>query len=646
MNAFLHDFHFLRPAWFIALPFALWLCYLLHRRAGSRGNWPKVIDSHLLPHLVEGGIAGGGRRWQSAAAALGCALAIAALAGPAWEKIPQPAQQREDALVILFDQSLSMLAADLAPSRLTRARRKIIDLLRLREEGDAALVAYAGDAHVVSPLTDDDQTLINLLPALEPGIMPIPGSRPSLAVAEGLRLFQDAGAERGKLLLLTDGARRADIPAIQSQLAETDYELHIIGVGTPEGAPVPVAGGYLKDRQGDIVIARLDAEPLLALAAATGGAYSALRLDDRDIAPLIKAGAAGFIGGGDDWAEGRSIHRWQDRGYWLLPLLLPIVLAGFRRGWLLALALLLPAWPQTALALEWRELWQNRDQRGAQLLEEGDAAAAARIFADPDWAAAAHYRAGDYDAALARYQAGDGADDWYNRGNALARQGYLRSAIAAYDEALARAPGMEDAVFNKELVERLLEQQEQEQEQQQSGGGGQQGDEGEDGGEDGDDGDGERGGESGQGQQGQSGDNQQSGESGQSASGDGDQSGQEQDSAQANGQDGEQSEQSEQGQDGANQTAQRGAQPGDEAGEDADRNDARGGERESPEDGAGQAQGGAAQDLSSEERERQAASEQWLRRIPDDPSGLLRRKFEHESRERRHERRDNDEPAW
>jgi Ca-activated chloride channel homolog len=97
------------------------------------------------------------RRWRSVASwrwllTLGCGVG---LAGPSWERLPQPVEQRTDALVIVLDLSLSMFAEDVAPSRVVRARQKIADILRQRDEGLTALVAYAGDAHAVVPLTDD-----------------------------------------------------------------------------------------------------------------------------------------------------------------------------------------------------------------------------------------------------------------------------------------------------------------------------------------------------------------------------------------------------------------------------------------------------------------------------------------------------------
>ena len=126
-------------------------------------------------------------------------LAIMALAGPVWRETPQPVHEREDALVIIFDLSRSMLATDVKPDRLVRAKRKLIDLLELRDEGVTALIVFAGDAHTVSPLTDDTNTITAMIPALSPDIVPAPGSRLTSALKRAIELFEQASVAGGIL---------------------------------------------------------------------------------------------------------------------------------------------------------------------------------------------------------------------------------------------------------------------------------------------------------------------------------------------------------------------------------------------------------------------------------------------------------------
>src|SRR5690606_36738553 len=145
------------------------------------GDWRDIIAPELLPHLLRGRHSRpGSGRWLL----LGCGwlLAVLALAGPSWERLPQPVVQRDHAVVAILDLSLSMYAEDIPPSRLVRARHKLLSLLEQQREGLIGLVAYAGDAHVVAPLTDDRGTIANLIPALSPDIMPLPGSDAAAAV--------------------------------------------------------------------------------------------------------------------------------------------------------------------------------------------------------------------------------------------------------------------------------------------------------------------------------------------------------------------------------------------------------------------------------------------------------------------------------
>jgi len=599
VNEILANFHFLRPWWLLAMLPAALLAWWLWRQLRSGQSWSSVIDPELLPHLIAGrGVQRSGLPLR--AVAIAWLLAAIALAGPTWEKLPQPVQRKEDALVILYDMSQSMLAEDVSPSRLIRSRQKLLDLLQRRQEGTTALVAYAGDAHIVSPLTDDSRTIANLLPALEPRIMPLQGSRPQLAAELALGLLRDTGLDRGRVLLVTDGIGAADAGDIRDIFSGSGYRLSALGVGTGQGGPIPTGDGYLRDAEGTIVIAALDREPLRDLVSALGGYYSDLSLHDGDLdrvlstEPLLDPATAQLLG--------RSVDTWADMGFWLLLLLAPVSLLAFRRGWLLVL-LVLP-WPEPALALGWEDLWLRPDQQAARQLQQGDPAAAAQRFSDPEWAAAAHYRAGEFEQAESLFSREDSARAWYNRGNSLARGGELEQAIAAYEQALQREPDMEDAAFNKQLLEQLQDQQQQQQNSDQSG-------------EEPQDSEGSPG-ESGQ-QDGEESQDQQQPQGGQP-------------------EDGEQDEQRQQEKpDGEQPDEEPGQQDADKGEQPSDQNDQQPGD---------EARTAAAEARDMEAEERELANEQMLRRIQDDPSGLLRRKFLYESRQRAGERRDSDENVW
>ncbi len=577
MISLFDSFHFLRPGWLLALPLLALLLWWLGRTNARRGSWQAVVDPALLPHLLVGETV---RQRRRPLLLLGLAglLAITAMAGPAWQRVEQPLFRQNSSLVILLDLSRSMDAADLRPSRLARARLKLIDILDRRREGETALIAYAANAFVVTPLSDDSDTIAAQLKGMSTELMPAQGSRPDLAIARGRQLLQQAGSADGAVLLVSDGLDGADETLLDEQIGKlrsAGYKLLLLGVGGDEGAPIPLpGGGFVKDGEGNIVLAALDAAAMARAAHRGGGLYRPLSSDDSDIEALLSnldEGAAT-----KEEADG-GLHsaQWHDEGVWLLPLLLLLVLPAFRRGVLwLALLAVLPL-PQDGYALELDSLWLNQDQQGQQAFERGDHGAAAQLFEQREWQAAAHYRNGDYEKSLQLLQGLPGGEAAYNRGNALAKTGKLPQALEAYEEAIKQQPEMEDALFNRDLIKSLLQQQQGE---------GQQDKQGE------------------KQQQDQSGDTPQQGEGGESS-----------EQGQASSEEGDQGEQkgeSEGQSEGEQQAAERlREQLQDEA------------PAESP---SGDDQ---APMPSAEELEREQSTEQWLRRIPDDPAGLWRRKF-------------------
>jgi Ca-activated chloride channel family protein len=554
--------HFIRPWWLLAVIPALLLAWRWARRRRADSHWESSIAPQLLRVLLERGASRRSRRLPWLA---GLALSVAAigLAGPAWERLPQPVERRTDALVILLDLSLSMFAEDVAPSRLVRARQKIADILRTRDEGFTALVAYAGDAHAVVPLTDDTRTIENLLTALRPDMMPVLGSNLADAIDEAARLFGNAGIVQGRILVVTDGV---DQSTDATERRDPRFPISILGIGTEAGATIPLdfvnqPGQVLRTQQGEPVIARLDPERLERIVETTHGRYHTLTLADDDIEHLL----ATPLPGDDETSEvERDFDTWADMGFWVAVLLIPLVLGGFRRGALVLVpVLLLPAPAEAGL---WDDLWQRRDQQAYQALREGEPEAAAALFDDADWRAAALYRSGEFEAAADSYRRRPSPTALYNLGNALAFQNDYQAAIEAYDEVLSRQPDHEDARHNKEVLEKLQSEQasdRNEQADQQPGG--EQPDEGTQPRDDGND----------------------------SSQGD-DQQGQPPDAA----------------------------PPSDEQSEEAAAEPREGGDVQDEEQ------------MTASRDERRDALEQWLRRVPDDPGGLLRRKFQYETNQR------------
>lgn len=465
-----------------------------------------------------------------------------------------------------------MFASDHIPNRLDLAKRKLRDILVLREEGQTALVVYAGDAHAVSPLTDDVVTITALVPSLSPNIMPLFGSNPVMGMELAIELLNDVSAQQGRILLMTDEIRgTVEAQSLADMINETNYQLLVMGIGTEAGAPIRTSdGGLLTDAAGQLVIPKLNRDLLQSLADRAGGRYHDIQLADSDLNYLLAD--YNFLDESLSETE-EEFDVWYEPAPWLLLLILPLAALSFRRGWLFSLVIissagvLLPT--QQAQAWEWKDLWQTRDQQAADALANDDPSTAAILFKSFPWSGVANYRAENYESAIAAFGTENTPDAHYNRGNALALAGNYAEAIAAYNVTLGVDSSHVDAIFNKEIVEKLLEQEEAE-----------------------------------------------------ASENEGDPSDQEQNqSGEQEQEEQENSEQEDQQSQEGNSDEEQQEQQNQQAPE----------EQESSESNS--EQNNASQE-SNEEFEDQQSLEQWLRRIDDDPGELLQRKFRYQYRQR------------
>ncbi|MFQ3352800.1 MAG: Ca-activated chloride channel family protein [Porticoccaceae bacterium] len=601
-----NNFHFLRPWWFAGfLPVAAVVAFYSWRKR-SAGSWENIINPELLPFLMQGSESKKAlsSTWLLSIVILAWIICCLSLAGPTWQQLPQPVYKQDAALVVVLDLSPSMLAEDISPSRLVRARYKLIDVLTRRTEGVAGLIVYGGDAHTVSPLTEDSNTIVSIVPVLAPSLLPEYGSNVEEALASAVDLAVTGGYQQADILLISDGIHRSALSELTPIISQQgDFRLSILGVGTPQGAPIPTgAGGFAKQANGNMVVAKLNVTALQQLAASNGGIYQTLSADDSDVDALLIAMDSIFP---DNTREtDRSFDLWDDQGFWLVLLLLPVVLLSFRKGTLVAVLLLPLAFnTQPAQAFEWKDLWKTPNQRAAEALSRGDYETAQDLFEDPMWRGSAAYKAGDFEQATTSFLNNDTAQGHYNRGNALAQDGDLQGAIDAYDRALSLDPDMQDAIANRALVEQLKDQQQdQDQDQDQQ--------------------------------------NQQSQDQDQ------EQQDQEQQNQDSSGQDQEQKNQDSQSQDQSQQDKEEKGKPDSEKSEQEKTADEKA--LEQAEKDAEEAAAEAALDeLSDEEKQEQQDIEKMLRRIPDDPGGLLRAKFRYQSRQQNRQRKPpNNQERW
>ena len=583
----LAEFHFIRPYWLFALIPAIALLIFLIKNKLNQGNWSTVCDADLLPYILQQKPVHKKRRWSLSAGALACLLVIFALAGPTWERLPSPVFRNDAALVIALDLSMSMDANDIKPSRLAKARFKITDILKQRKDGQTALIVYAGDAFTVTPLTEDTETIASQLSALTTDIMPSQGSDTTLALKKSVELLKQAGLQRGEILLVTDGANFDN--TIDTINTLTNYNLSILGVGTVEGAPIKKAsGGFVKDNQGNIVVPKLNSKELSRLARKGNGLYKRISSNDSDIERLMNHWDNPNEKG-ENADNNLLIDQWNEKGPWLLLLALPLAALQFRKGLLSIAILVILPFPNTSQAFEWNDLWKSQNQQAQKDFSQQNYQQAAEQFDNSQWKAAAQYKAGEYQQAAETLQDEQSADGLYNKGNALAKAGDLPEALKAYEQSLQKEQNNEDAKYNKEQVEKALEQQKKDQQDQ---------------------------------------DNKDNKDSEKKES----EENSENKDQQGKDQQGENSEQSDEKSEAEKKESESAEQKKAEENKESEEPEESQQAEQKKEQEEKDAEIAEAQSAPkpSEYNESKQASEQWLKRIPDDPAGLLKRKFKYQ----------------
>lgn len=306
------DFHFLRPWWLIAILPLLGLVWALWRQKSRLEAWSAVCDGHLLKHLMQS--RGQGRRHFTLVCLFLSALAMCiSLAGPTWLRKAQPAYKQLQPRVLVLDLSNAMLANDLKPDRLTRAKFKLHDLFKRHDIGQFALIAYTGEPFVVAPLTEDAHTIDILLSSLSPDIMPVEGQRLNTALEEAAQLIANAGFKEGQILVLTGEPPSSAAISTARALAKKQIYTSIMPV-LPNKTQSPLFQDLARAGQGQLV-------PL---------ANTSVDLDQW---LWTTANQENFA-----LSKENEIPVWYDEGPWFLIPALIFLLPVFRRGWLQRIA--------------------------------------------------------------------------------------------------------------------------------------------------------------------------------------------------------------------------------------------------------------------------------------------------------------------
>ena len=422
----LDEFHFIRPGWLLLLPLVGFLAWQRMQRGDPLRGWRALFEPALLRSMTVGKHTA--RAVSGLALPLGWLLAVLAVSGPTWQREPSPFGENDAAVMIVLKATESMAASDLAPSRQERARLEIADLARQRPGLPLGLIAYAGTAHLVLPSTRDTALIASMAAYIDEAVMPVEGDdlAGALTLAADALDSTDTG---GLIILMADAVQEGQSAALQS----------------------------FRNRRG-IPVAML---PILGPGSDDSSLRSAARLLDADIVQL-SAGLADTealvrraetvpVRGAD---ENRKAV-WQEAGYWLVPLLVPLLLLGFRRR--VSTVPALAALALCGLASSPSEagegtLFFSADQIGQRLFNQGKYLAAAESFVDARWKGVAYYRAGEFALAEQAFAVGTQPEDFYNRGNALLMQGKYADAVRQYDRALELRPSWRQAADNRRIA--------------------------------------------------------------------------------------------------------------------------------------------------------------------------------------------------
>lgn len=306
------EFHFLRPGWLLLIIPFLAIGWRLFTHHSGLEAWSKICDPHLLNHLLQKKSISR-RRLSIANILVSVFFMVIAMAGPTWSRYPVPTFKETQPRVVVLNMSSAMLANDLPPNRLARAKFKLHDLFNMQDAGQFAMVVYTNEPFVVSPLTDDTNTIKSLLSSLSTEIMPIQGQRLDLALKEANQLIHQAGFKTGDILVLS--------PTLPSKAA------------IKEAAALSKEGIYSSIMP--IISKKPDAAAYKNFASAGEGKIIEFSDTSNDLAKWL------------DIAQKRERYTtnlqndvpiWKDEGRWFLIPALLLILPAFRRGWLQRIA--------------------------------------------------------------------------------------------------------------------------------------------------------------------------------------------------------------------------------------------------------------------------------------------------------------------
>ena len=466
-------FHFLRPLWLLLIVVALLIYWQFTKSQNVRERYQKLIAPHLLNHLI----IGGKKKWSFQPIHMIIIIIIVgaiALAGPTWERELPPFTEDKAPLTIVLSLSETMDAIDISPTRLKRAKQKIVELLQLRSGARTALFVYAESAHMVLPLTTDSKIIELFLSSLASGLMPKDGNNAGVAI-NLVSQFLIAEEVPGTILFITDGIEKKYFNTISEVSDSSRNQVIVLAVGTSKGAPISIGNNrFLLTKSGQRKIAKMDINGLKQLRDKYNIPITTVSIDNSDVEWIQKNIQTHLQA--VQQAEAKT--RWIEYGYYLLFPMVLLMLFWFRKGWavkwVVAVLIYLSAgsnsiYAQDSLNMivandsiktnnwEWfYNLWFTNDQQGRYYFEEDNYEKASEKFEDVMWKGISLYKAKNYEDAINQFALIDSDESSFHLGNSYAQIKNYESAKNSYKEALKKRPDFPEAAYNLRLVEEII----------------------------------------------------------------------------------------------------------------------------------------------------------------------------------------------
>lgn len=448
------NFHFLRPEFlwfFIPLVLILILTLISFR---EEIKWKKVIAPHLQPYVIKKG-SESFKKWMQVVLVLVLSLGTLGVAGPTWKMADVPDKKLETPVVIALDLSQSMMATDIQPNRLERAKFKIKDLLTENPRARIALVGFAGSAHTIVPLTRDYKILNTHLDGLSPKMMPFLGTNLKAAL-EVIDTITNITKATAKLILITDDFTENTFSLLQNYVTERNTIIEIIAMNTLQGADIPAVYGSkkLKDSKGKVVHSSLNSEVLNKLNSIDNIHVNPLTLDNSDMELLSKSISSNLeFNEKDEEVK----NEWQDEGYWFVLPFAFFVLLWFRKGWVVYSLLLLVTLSSCSSENTFKNLWYTKDYQAQKLEDKGNNKEAAETYTTPLRKGVAYYKDGNYKEAILAFQQDTTAIGAYNLGISYYKNGDYAAAALAFGEAVEMDPENEEARKNQQKAQQIMQ---------------------------------------------------------------------------------------------------------------------------------------------------------------------------------------------